>query len=59
MKLDLTSLLLAIPLAFVIVGSAEFLHDLPGGERGLLLFEKTCPLHSSTVHVTPSTKSRL
>jgi hypothetical protein len=34
-------------LAFVVVGMAQLVQSLPGGERGLLLFEKACPIHSS------------
>jgi hypothetical protein len=34
-------------LAFVAVGMVELVQTLPGGERGLLLFEKACPIHSS------------
>jgi len=34
-------------LAFVAVGVAQLVQSLPGGERGLLLFEKACPIHNS------------
>ena len=34
-------------LAFVAVGMAQLVQSLPGGERGLLLFEKACPIHYS------------
>jgi hypothetical protein len=46
MRLDFTPLLLATVLAFVIVGTVQFLSSFPGGERGLLLFEKACPIHT-------------
>jgi hypothetical protein len=35
-------------LAFVAVGMFQLVHSLPGGERGLLLFERACPIHSSS-----------
>ena len=44
MRFDFTPALVIIATAFVVVESVQFLHALPGGERGLLLFEKTCPL---------------
>jgi len=39
--------LVAITLAFVVAASVQFLRDLPAGERGLLLFEKACPIHGT------------
>jgi hypothetical protein len=47
MRLDFMPALIAAVLAFVVIASAQLLSTLPGGERGLLLFEKACPLHSS------------
>jgi hypothetical protein len=47
MRLDFTPALFGLVLAFVVIGSAQFLSSLPGAERGLLLFEKTCPIHST------------
>jgi hypothetical protein len=47
MKLDFTPIVIALTLAFVALGSFQLLHDLPGGERGLLLFEKACPIHAA------------
>jgi hypothetical protein len=44
---DFTPVLLATVLAFVVVGGLQFAHSLPDGERGLLLFEKACPVYSS------------
>jgi hypothetical protein len=44
-KFDFTPALMAIPLAFAVLGSVQFLHDLPSAERGLLLFERACPIH--------------
>jgi hypothetical protein len=46
-KIDFTLALVPITLAFAIVGSVQFAHALPGGERGLLLFERACPIHGS------------
>lgn len=48
MRFDFTPVLLAIVLVFVVVASAQFLRDLPGGEHGLLLFEKACPIHRAS-----------
>jgi hypothetical protein len=45
MRLDFTPMLLATVLAFVVIASVQFLGALPGAERGLLLFEKACPIH--------------
>jgi hypothetical protein len=45
MRLDFTPALLVTVLAFVLIASAQFVSSLPGGERGLLLFEKACPIH--------------
>ena len=39
-------LLLLFVLVFVVVGTLQLVRGLPGGERGLLLFEKTCPIHT-------------
>lgn len=44
---DFTPILLATVLAFVVVGIVQFTGSLPGGERGLLLFEKACPIYHS------------
>jgi hypothetical protein len=46
MRLDFTPALLATVLVFVVVASVQFLSSLPGAQRGLLLFEKACPIHS-------------
>jgi hypothetical protein len=46
-RLDFMPALVAITLAFVVVASVQFLRDLPAGGRGLLLFEKACPIHSA------------
>jgi hypothetical protein len=50
MRLDFSAALLALALAFVVVASVQFLRALPGGERGLILFEKACPIHSGLKH---------
>ncbi|MFZ0573107.1 MAG: hypothetical protein WAM02_00305 [Candidatus Cybelea sp.] len=46
---DFTPVLFAIVLAFVVAGSLQFSRSLAGGERGLLLFERACPIHSSAL----------
>jgi hypothetical protein len=43
---DFTPVLVAFVLLFVIVGTFQFLNVLPGGERGLLQFEKACAIYS-------------
>jgi hypothetical protein len=53
-RLDFTPALLVAVLAFVALASAQFLNALPGGERGLLLFEKACPIHSSQLRGGPT-----
>ncbi len=40
-------LFLSIVLAFVAAGAIQFARGLPGGERGLLLFEKACPIYTT------------
>lgn len=40
------SILLTTVLAFVVVATVQLTSSLPGGERGLLLFEKACPIYS-------------
>lgn len=49
MRLDFSAVMLATVLAFVVVGTVQLLDSLPGGERGLLLFEKACPIHDTRV----------
>jgi len=44
---DFMPLLLAIVAAFVILGSLQFAINLPGAERGLVAFEKACPIHAA------------
>lgn len=44
--IDFMPILLLAVLAFVVVGSLQFLLALPGAEHGLLLFEKACPIHA-------------
>jgi hypothetical protein len=44
--LDFTPVLFATVLVFVVAGTLAFSSGLAGGERGLLLFEKACPIHS-------------
>jgi hypothetical protein len=45
---DFTPVLFVLVLLFVIVGTIQFLSLLPGGERGLLEFERVCRLHRIT-----------
>ena len=59
MRFDFTPALVAITLAFVVVGSVQFLRDLPGGERGLLLFEQACPIHTAAQHPPPLAKGEI
>jgi hypothetical protein len=42
---DFTPVLIATALAFVLIATFQLLRTLPGGERGLLLFEKACPIY--------------
>jgi hypothetical protein len=35
------------------------LRDLPGGERGLLLFEQACPIHTAAQHPPPLAKGEI
>jgi hypothetical protein len=44
--LDFTPALFAIVLVFVVLGTLQFSRSLAGGERGLLLFERACPIHT-------------
>lgn len=45
--LDLTPVLMAAVLAFVVAATVQFSLSLAGGERGLLLFERACPIYST------------
>ena len=45
MRLDFGPILLVTVLAFVVLGSVQFVGSLTGGERGLLRFEKACPIY--------------
>lgn len=47
---DFTPVLLATVLAFVVVAGVEFSANLAGGERGLLRFEKACPIYTTAHH---------
>jgi hypothetical protein len=38
--------LIVAVLFFAVIGSVQFLSSLPGGERGLLKFEKACPIYT-------------
>jgi hypothetical protein len=44
-RFDFSLVLIAAVLAFVVVATVQFTRSLPGGERGLLLYERTCPIH--------------
>ena len=43
--IDFTPILLVLVVAFVVLGSLQFVLAMPGAEHGLLLFEKACPIH--------------
>jgi hypothetical protein len=45
--LDFTPALFAVVLLFLVGAGFEFLRSWPGGERGLLNFEKACPIYST------------
>ncbi|MGC2407737.1 MAG: hypothetical protein WA431_15140 [Candidatus Cybelea sp.] len=45
MRLDFTPVLLFGVLAFVAAATIQLFASLPGGERGLLQFEKACPIY--------------
>ncbi len=45
--LDFMPAMVAIVLLFVIVAVVQLSGSLPNAERGLLLFEKACKIHSS------------
>ena len=34
--------------AFVMVGAFQFVSSWPAAERGLVIFEKTCPIYTSS-----------
>lgn len=44
---DFTPVLLVIVLLFAVLAPVQFLRSLPGGERGLLKFEKACPIYNA------------
>jgi hypothetical protein len=44
-RLDFTPVLLLGVLAFVATATIQLFTTLPGGERGLLQFEKACPIY--------------
>jgi hypothetical protein len=48
-RLDFMPVLLATVLLFVVVSVLQFLNSIAAGERGLLLFEKFCPIHSNVL----------
>lgn len=45
--LDFTPALFAVLFAFVAMASVQFVGGWPAAERGLLLFEKTCPIYAT------------
>ncbi|HEY1868038.1 MAG TPA: hypothetical protein VGG70_07045 [Candidatus Cybelea sp.] len=47
---DFAPLLLAIVLVFAVLGSFQFLRNLPSGESGLLRFERACPIYRTAPH---------
>jgi hypothetical protein len=44
-RLDFMPVFFAAVLAFVLAGLLDLSRSLPDGERGLLLFEKACPIY--------------
>lgn len=44
---DFTPVLVATVLLFVTFAVFQLVRSLPDGQRGLLLFEKACPIYSS------------
>jgi hypothetical protein len=48
MRLDFGPILLALVLAFVVLGTAQLVRTLPGGEHGILRFEEACPIYHTT-----------
>jgi hypothetical protein len=47
MRLDFTPVLLAAALAFVVLSALQLTNTLAAGERGLLRFERACPIYSA------------
>ena len=45
-SVDFTPFLLATVLLFVVLSSIQFFGSLAAGERGLLAFEKACPVYN-------------
>jgi hypothetical protein len=45
MRLDFTPVLLIGVVAFAAAATIQLLGSLPAGERGLLQFEKACPIY--------------
>lgn len=48
--------LIAAVLAFVVLATLEFSRSVSGAERGLLLFEKTCPIYNTNAGHPPPRK---
>jgi hypothetical protein len=53
MRLDFTPVLLASVLLFVVVAVFQFSNGIAAGERGLVLFERSCPIHSNVLPGPP------
>jgi len=49
---DLMPALFVVLFAFVSVAVLEFFNAWPAAERGLLIFERTCPIYSNLSHKT-------
>lgn len=43
---DFTPVVFVVLALFVVGGTVQFLGSLPGGERGLLSFERACPIYA-------------
>jgi hypothetical protein len=53
---DFTPVMVVLVLVFVAVATFDLLRTLPGGERGLLLFERACPIYNH--HTAPQPQTR-
>jgi hypothetical protein len=52
MRIDLMPALFVVLVAFVLVASLQFFGSWPAAERGLLIFEKACPIYASPQNKT-------
>jgi hypothetical protein len=54
---DLTPAFVAIVVAFVAIALFDFARSWPDAHRGLLIFERACPIYHAAEHVTHRTGS--